>query len=410
MSTTVRRTATAAERTAGRDTPSGRRPRLAGLVAGVVAAAGLACGSSGGGGNGGGTGPTPSLVATPVAQGLSNPLFLTSPPGDDRLFIVEQGGTIRISENGQLLPDPFLDLSGAISSGGERGLLSLAFHPDYASNGYFYVDFTNPDGNTRVVRYTVSAANPDSADPASGDTILSVAQPYSNHNGGLVTFGPDGMLYVGLGDGGSGGDPQGNGQDPTTLLGTLLRLDVDGGSPYAIPSDNPFAGSSAGRGEVWAYGLRNPWRFTFDPSSGLLYIADVGQSDWEEVDVAPADSAGVNYGWNVMEGDHCYSSSSCDRTGLEPPVLEYGHGEGCSITGGFVYRGQAMADLQGTYFYSDYCSGFLRSFRYENGSVSEEKSWDVGDLGQVLSFGRDDAGELYVLSANGTVYRLEPGS
>ncbi|HKK28044.1 MAG TPA: PQQ-dependent sugar dehydrogenase [Gemmatimonadota bacterium] len=386
-----------------------RGRRLAGLAVGVVAAAGLACGSSGGG-NGGGTGPTPSLVATPVAQGLSNPLFLTSPPGDDRLFIVEQGGTIRISENGQLLPDPFLDLSGAISSGGERGLLSLAFHPDYASNGTFYVDFTNADGNTRVVRYAVSAANPDRADPASGDTILAVAQPYSNHNGGLLLFGPDGMLYVGLGDGGSGGDPQGNGQDPATLLGTILRLDVDGGSPYAIPADNPFAGSSSGRGEVWAYGLRNPWRFAFDPAAGLLYIADVGQSDWEEVDVVPADSAGVNYGWSVMEGDHCYSSSSCDRTGLEPPVLEYGHDEGCSITGGLVYRGQAMADLQGTYFYSDYCSGFLRSFRYESGSVGEERSWDVGDLGGVLSFGRDDAGELYVLSANGTVYRLEPGS
>ena len=386
-----------------------RGPGRVGLAALVVTAAGLACGSSGGG-NGGGTGPTPSLVATPVAQGLSNPLYLTSPPGDARLFIVEQGGTIRISENGSLLPDPFLDLSGAISSGGERGLLSLAFHPDYASNGTFYVDFTNADGNTRVVRYAVSAANPDRADPASGDTILAVHQPFANHNGGLLLFGPDGMLYVGLGDGGSAGDPNGNGQDPTTLLGTILRLDVDGGSPYAIPPDNPFAGSSSGRGEIWAYGLRNPWRFTFDPTAGLLYIADVGQSDWEEVDVAPADSAGVNYGWNIMEGDHCYSASSCDRTGLEPPVLEYGHDEGCSITGGLVYRGQAMADLQGTYFYSDYCSGFLRSFRYENGTAGEERSWDVGDLGRVLSFGRDAAGEIYVLSSNGTVYRLEPGS
>ncbi|HKK09166.1 MAG TPA: PQQ-dependent sugar dehydrogenase [Gemmatimonadota bacterium] len=387
--------------------------RRAGTALALAALAASACGSSASGptGPGGpGTDSTASLTATPVVRGLSNPLYLTAPAGDDRLFVVEKGGTVRVVEGGRLLAAPFLDLSSVVSAGGERGLLSLAFHPDYATNGTFYVDFTDASGDTRVVAYRVSASDPDRADPASGDTILSVAQPYANHNGGLLAFGPDGMLYVGLGDGGSGGDPDGNGQDTGTLLGTILRLDVDGGSPYAIPSDNPFAGGSGGRGEIWAYGLRNPWRYAFDAPSGLLYIADVGQGDWEEVDVVPADSGGVNFGWNVVEGDHCYGASSCDRTGLEPPVLEYGHDQGCSITGGMVYRGDAMPELDGTYFYSDYCSGWLRSFRYRAGSVTDERSWSVGDLGRVLSFGRDAAGELYVLSADGSVYRLEPGS
>jgi len=353
---------------------------------------------------------TSGLVATPVVSGLSSPVWLTAPPGDPRLFVVEQRGTIRIVKDGSLLPEPFLDLRPAVASGGERGLLGLAFHPDYASNGRFYVDYTDPQGDTRVVAYRVSASDPDRADPASGDTILAVDQPYSNHNGGLVTFGPDGMLYVGLGDGGSGGDPRGNGQNRGTLLGAILRLDVDGGSPYRIPPDNPFVGQAGFRGEIWAWGLRNPWRYSFDPASGLLYIADVGQNDWEEINAEPARSGGLNYGWNVMEGRHCYGSSSCDAQGLVQPILEYDHRDGCSITGGFVYRGSAMPDLQGTYFYSDYCSGWLRSLRYDGTAVGEERSWDVGSLGQVLSFGEDAAGELYVLSANGTVYRLDPGS
>jgi glucose/arabinose dehydrogenase len=373
------------------------------LVAAALAA--VACGSSSTT-----TGDSAvTLVATPIVTGLSNPLWLTSPPGDTRLFVVEQGGTIRIVKDGALLAEPFLDLGGAVASGGERGLLSLAFHPSYATNGRFYVDFTNPLGDTRVVAYRASASDPDRADPASGDTILAVPQPYANHNGGLVAFGPDGMLYVGLGDGGSGGDPQGNGQDRSSLLGSILRVDVDAGPPYGIPSDNPFVGVSGARDEIWAWGLRNPWRFAFDPTSGLLYIADVGQSDWEEVDVEPADAGGLNYGWNVMEATHCYGASSCDEHGLVPPVLEYGHDQGCSVTGGFVYLGQAVPELRGAYLYSDYCAGWLRSFRYEGASVSEEREWDVGDLGQVLSFGQDAVGELYILSANGTVYRLDPG-
>lgn len=382
--------------------------RLARFVPLVLIAAAPACGScAGGSGTTGAAAHDSSLVATPVVQGLSSPLYLASPPDDDRLFVVEQRGTVRIVSGGQLLPTPFLDLSGVVSSGGERGLLSLAFHPEFATNGRLFVDYTDASGNTRVVGYRVSASDPNRADPTSGDTILAVQQPYSNHNGGLVTFGPDGMLYVGLGDGGSGGDPLGNGQDLSTVLGSILRLDVDAGSPYAIPPDNPFVGQAGSRGEIWAYGLRNPWRFAFDPDAGLLYIADVGQSLWEEVDVERADEGGLNYGWNTMEGSHCYDAPSCDRTGLTLPVLEYGHDQGCSITGGMVYRGAAMPQLRGTYFYSDYCGGWLRSFRYVGGSVTDARSWDVGDLGQVLSFGKDSQGELYVLSASGTVYRLE---
>ncbi|MDP2530743.1 MAG: PQQ-dependent sugar dehydrogenase, partial [Candidatus Palauibacterales bacterium] len=354
-----------------------RRARLAAWSLAAAVAFGLACGSSSPPAEMG----TSGLVATPVVSGLSSPVWLTAPPGDPRLFVVEQRGTIRIVKDGSLLPEPFLDLRPAVASGGERGLLGLAFHPDYASNGRFYVDYTDPQGDTRVVAYRVSASDPDRADPASGDTILAVDQPYSNHNGGLVTFGPDGMLYVGLGDGGSGGDPRGNGQNRGTLLGAILRLDVDGGSPYRIPPDNPFVGQAGFRGEIWAWGLRNPWRYSFDPASGLLYIADVGQNDWEEINAEPARSGGLNYGWNVMEGRHCYGSSSCDAQGLVQPILEYDHRDGCSITGGFVYRGSAMPDLQGTYFYSDYCSGWLRSLRYDGTAVGEERSWVVGSLG-----------------------------
>jgi len=405
------RTPSTASRPLGTRNParSGVRRRRARLAAWTLAAAvafGLACGSSSPPAEMG----TSGLVATPVVSGLSSPVWLTAPPGDPRLFVVEQRGTIRIVKGDALLPEPFLDLRSAVASGGERGLLSLAFHPDYAANGRFYVDYTDPQGDTRVVAYRASASDPDRADPASGDTILAVDQPYSNHNGGLVTFGPDGMLYVGLGDGGSGGDPRGNGQNRGTLLGAILRLDVDAATPYRVPPDNPFLDYAGLRGEIWAWGLRNPWRFAFDPTSGLLYIADVGQSDWEEIDAEPARSGGLNYGWNVMEGRHCYGSSTCDEQGLVQPILEYGHDEGCSITGGFVYRGGAMPDLQGAYFYSDYCSGWLRSLRYDGTAIGEERSWDVGSLGQVLSFGEDAAGELYVLSANGTVYRLDPGS
>jgi glucose/arabinose dehydrogenase len=345
------------------------------------------------------------LAVQVVASGLSAPLHLTAPAADARLFVVEQPGRIRIIREGALLAAPFLDITDRVRSGGERGLLSLAFHPDYAANGFFYVDYTDADGNTRVERYEVNA-DPDVADPGSAHLILQVTQPYSNHNGGHILFGPDGMLYIGMGDGGSGGDPRGNGQNLDTLLGKLLRIDVDGGDPFAIPSDNPFAGNPDARGEIWAYGLRNPWRMAFDPPSGLLYIADVGQNAWEEVNAVPAASAGLNYGWNVMEGLHCYSAPGCDETGLTLPVFEYGHVAGCSVTGGLVYRGAAIPFLQGHYLFSDYCASFLWSFRMDGGAATDLTHWEVGDPGPVLSFGEDAAGEVYILSQNGTVYRI----
>ncbi|HEU4585406.1 MAG TPA: PQQ-dependent sugar dehydrogenase [Gemmatimonadaceae bacterium] len=346
------------------------------------------------------------IVLTPVATGLSSPLYLTAPAGDARLFVVEKTGAIRIVKDGVLLPTPFLDLSDAVSAGSEQGLLSMAFHPDYATNGFFYVDYTDVDGNTQVVRYSVSTADPDVADPASAKPLLSVEQPFANHNGGLLLFGPDGKLYIGLGDGGSGGDPFGNGQSLGTLLGKILRIDVDAGDPYAVPADNPFVGSAGARGEIWAYGLRNPWRFAFDPKSDRLYIADVGQGAWEEVDVVPADAGGENFGWNIMEGTQCFNASSCSRNGLTLPVLEYSHADGCSITGGFVYRGSLAPDVVGQYFYSDFCAGFLRSFTFDGTSATQSITWEVGDIGNVQSFGEDAAGELYILSTNGTVYRV----
>lgn len=348
-----------------------------------------------------------SLRAVPVASGLSNPLYLTAPAGDARLFIVEQGGRVRIVRNGALVAQPFLDISSRITSGGERGLLSIAFHPQYATNGYVYASFTDLAGDTRIERYTVSPTNPDVVNPASVSLVLSVAQPFANHNGGLVVFGPDGMFYVGLGDGGSGGDPQNNGQSTSTLLGKILRLDVTSATPYAIPPGNPFIGQSGARPEIWALGLRNPWRFSFDRVGGQLYVADVGQNRWEEIHVVPANRAGVNYGWRVLEGNECYNATTCNTQGLERPLLTYSHDEGCSITGGAVYRGSLVPGIVGHYFYSDYCTGFLRSFRYQGGQAVDQRSWNVGALGSVLSFGEDAAGELYILSANGRVYRLE---
>jgi hypothetical protein len=340
---------------------------------------------------------------------LSSPLFLTAPAGDARLFVVEQPGRIRVIKNDQLLDPPYLDISAKLTFGGERGLLGLAFHPNFATNGFFYVYYTDLSGNIQISRYHANPAD-DFADPSSASPILNIPHPgQSNHNGGMLLFGTDGKLLIGTGDGGGGGDPDGNGQNITALLGKLLRIDVDGASPYAIPPDNPFAAAAGPgtRGEIWALGLRNPWRYSIDRTEGLLYIADVGQNSWEEVDVMPTSAAGVNYGWNVMEGAHCYNASSCNQNGLQLPVIEYDHGQGCSITGGFVYRGSMIPGLQGHYLYSDYCSGFLRSFRYANGAATNTRDWGLS-LGSVLSFGEDASGELYVLSGDGVVYKLMP--
>ena len=345
------------------------------------------------------------LALEPVASGLDRPLYLTAPAGDPRLFVVEQGGRIRIVRDGRLLPVPFLDLSDRVRTGGERGLLGLAFHPRYRETGFLYVDYTDLQGNTKVERYTVSRDS-DRADPGSARLILAIDQPYANHNGGDVAFGPDGMLYVGMGDGGSGGDPHGNGQNRNSLLGKLLRLDVDRGTPYAIPHDNPFVATAGARGEVWAYGLRNPWRFCFDPPSGLLYVADVGQNRWEEIDVQPATLAGLDYGWNAMEGSHCFRTPTCRREGRVLPAVEYGHDEGCSVTGGFVYRGRRMPGMVGHYFYADFCSGWIRSFKIDRGAVTEHREWQGVHVDQPASFGVDGQGELYVCDLAGRVYRL----
>ncbi|HMA19709.1 MAG TPA: PQQ-dependent sugar dehydrogenase [Gemmatimonadaceae bacterium] len=331
---------------------------------------------------------------------FKNPVYLAAPPGDSRLFIVEQAGRIRIVKNGQALTEPFLDIADRVRSGGEQGLLSVAFHPDYRTNGFFYVNFTDRSGDTRVERFKVSA-NPDIADAASSKLVIGIDQPYANHNGGLVMFGPDGMLYIGMGDGGSGGDPHGNGQNRNALLGKILRLDVSS-EPYGIPVGNPRTG---GRAEIWATGMRNPWRFAFDRQANLLYVADVGQNEIEEIDVESATEAGLNYGWNIMEGDHCYRSSSCDREGLVMPKVTYNHSGGaCSVTGGFVYRGRRIPSLAGQYFYSDYCAGWLKSFRMVNGAVTDRRDWKTSEsLGHVVSFGEDASGELYILTEAGRV-------
>ncbi len=352
--------------------------------------------------------PTPdgnvSLTLDQVATGLTGPVYVTSPPGDSRLFIVEQPGRIRIVQNGQLLPTPFLDIISRVGSGGERGMLSLAFHPQYSTNGFLYVYFTATNGEIRIERFTATG---NTANPSTSKLILSVPHPRGNHNGGLAMFGPDGMLYLGLGDGGGGGDPDLNGQNENTLLGALLRIDVNSGDPYGIPAGNPFIGRNDARPEVWATGLRNPWRFAFDAQGGNLYIADVGQGELEEVNVVGATRAGVNYGWNIMEGTSCYNASTCNKQGLELPVLEYRHlGNACSVTGGFVYRGTAIPEIAGHYFYGDYCAGFVKSFKFQNGSATEERTWEFGNIGNVLSFGQDSAGELYITSGNGTVYRI----
>lgn len=347
-----------------------------------------------------------------VASGLDAPIFLTAPPGDSRLFILERPGRIRVLQNGNLLGTPFLDIRPLTTTSGERGLLSLAFHPQYASNGYFFIYYTNLAGDIVIERRQVSAGNANVADPLSALTIITIPHPtFSNHYGGLLSFGPDGYLTAGTGDGGSGGDPPGNAQNTNVLLGKLLRLDVNASTvaqPYAIPPGNPFAGTPGGRAEIWAYGLRNPWRYAFDVPAQLLYIADVGQANWEEVDVRPVGQAGNNYGWNIMEGLHCYNSASCNQAGLVLPAIEYGHDTagGCSITGGYVYRGTALPELAGQYLYSDYCSGWLKSFSYSNGTASAVTDWGITNVGNILSFGQDAQNELYMLSGTGKVYQI----
>ncbi len=313
-----------------------------------------------------------ALTLQEVASGLAFPVFLTAPANDARLFIVERAGRIRIMQGGTLLPTPFLDISALTTTDGERGLLSMAFDPAYAANGRFYVYYTDKAGNIAIARYQVSASNANIADPAA-TVLLTIPHPnFSNHNGGLLAFGPDGMLYLGTGDGGGTGDPAGNAQNLGSLLGKLLRIDVRS-QPYAIPSDNPFANQAGRRGEIWASGLRNPWRFAFDRTDGTLYIADVGEAQREEIDVVASSSGGQDYGWNRIEGSACFGAPTCSTQGTTLPQLEYSHDAngGCAVVGGYVYRGNAMPALRGRYLYSDLCRGWLRSFAFRDAAAEQ---------------------------------------
>ena len=373
--------------------------------------------------------PTPSLglVSGPaelhlvrVTGGLDAPVGITGAgDGSGRIFVNQRAGAVRlVSADGRLRAEPFVDLTSRILSGGERGLLGLTFHPQFASNRRLFVDYTRAGDGATVVSELTASSDGQRADPASERILLVVPQPYANHNGGQLAFGPDGDLYIGLGDGGGGGDPQGNGQNPNALLGKILRVDVDSppaeGLAYAIPPDNPYAsgGSNpgAGRPEVWAMGLRNPWRFSFDAATHDLYIGDVGQGAWEEIDREPADSGGgENYGWNVLEGDHCYQSSGCDQSGLTPPIAEYSHQLGCAVAGGYVYRGSQQPALAGVYVFGDYCSGLLFSLRVEaDGSFMTQTVAKTGL--KISSLGVDDGDELFAADlAGGGLYRVLPG-
>ena len=351
----------------------------------------------------------PNIVLQPVTPGLSSPVSITH-AGDTRLFITQQGGTVVIFDGTGLLPQPFLDLRGSISTGGERGLLSIAFHPRYAQNGFVYANYTDPAGDTVIARFTRSASDPNRLDPATKQVILTIDQPFANHNGGQLAFGPDGYLYIGMGDGGSANDPDNRAQRLTELLGKMLRIDVDHGSPYSIPPSNPYANTDNARGEVWASGLRNPWRFSFDRASGDLWIADVGQGSFEEIDYQPATSiGGENYGWRLMEGTHCFNPrSNCNPGTLVLPVIEYDHSEGaCSVTGGYVYRGTRNRRLLAHYIYGDFCNGRIWSASRNplNGQVTSRLLVDAGFL--ISTFGEDVAGEIYVADYNGgMLYRL----
>jgi glucose/arabinose dehydrogenase len=349
---------------------------------------------------------------------FDQPLYVTQPPGDDRdLYVVEKTGRVQVVRDGQRLPQPFLDLSGQVSTGGEQGLLSVAFAPDYRSSGILYVDYTDTAGDTRVVEYRRSSSDPLVADPQSAREVLAVDQPYENHNGGLLLFGPGegsesgqgpDLLYVGLGDGGSADDPERNGQDLSTLLGKILRIDPrpSGGRPYSVPDSNPFVGRSGAQPEIYSYGLRNPWRFSFDRQTGDLWIGDVGQNSFEEIDgVRRGEGSGANFGWSAFEG---YARLNDDQQapGHVAPLLTYRLGGNCAVTGGYVVRDESLRSLYGRYLYGDFCAGQLRSFT----ATPRRRATDDRALGlevpSLSSFGQDNAGHLYATSLEGPVYRL----
>ena len=360
-----------------------------------------------------------NLGLTPVAADLERPVFIAD-PGDQsgRLFVVEQGGTVRILRDGELDPEPFLDMRDLIVTDNmEQGLLGLAFDPKFARSGRFYVMYTARDrhtgngvGDNAIARFTVSASDPDRTDLSTMEPLIAVEDPYGNHNGGGVMFGPDGMLYAGFGDGGAAGDPQRNGQNPGTILGSMIRIDVSPVDGYGIPADNPFADGTGGAPEVWAYGLRNPWRFSFDRDTGDLWIGDVGQ-DWiEEIDMLPSGSAGgANFGWRRMEGASCYEEEECNPAGFVEPVAEYTHEEGCSVTGGYVYRGEELPDLAGVYLFADFCFGKIWGLG-KDASGAWARSEPVETGLNISSFGEDADGNLYVTAFDGGVYRIVAGA
>lgn len=352
--------------------------------------------------------PVQSINLNLIADGFDSPVFLTH-AFDARLFVVEQAGIVRINEAGTTLDQPFLDITDRVGSeSNEQGLLSLAFHPDYVQNGRFYVNYTDKNGDTNISRFSVTE-NPNIADPASEAVLLTIEQPFGNHNGGQIAFGPDGYLYIGMGDGGSQNDPQNNAQNPDTLLGTLLRIDVNVTDElYGIPPDNPFADGANGRPEVWAIGLRNPWRFSFDRQTGDLFIADVGQNVWEELNFQPATSnGGENYGWNILEGTHCLTGNNCAMPEAVPPFFEYSHVEGCSVTGGYLHRGHQYLQLNGNYFFSDFCSGTIWGSVLQADGIWKTAVLSDTDL-NTTSFGEDFHGEIYILSRSGEIYQIAP--
>lgn len=349
----------------------------------------------------------PNLAIKQLARLPGSPTAITH-AGDGRLFITLQQGQVVVWNGSSILPTSFLDIRNRVSCCGERGLLSIAFHPHYRDNGYFFADYTDMQGNTVISRFSVTSSDPNRADSASELKILQIVQPYANHNGGQLQFGPDGFLYIGMGDGGSGGDPENRAQDLSSMLGKLLRIDIDHGTPYTVPFSNPFAGHPGARGEIWAYGLRNPWRFSFDRGTGDLWIADVGQNLYEEVDLQPFfGTGGQNYGWRLMEGLHCYNPpSNCNTGGLTLPILEYTHDKNnCSIVGGYRYRGKVSPLMLGFYFYGDYCTG-----RIWAAIAQSDGTWQSTELlntsVQITTFGEDVNGELYLADGSGLFYAL----
>lgn len=342
-----------------------------------------------------------------IADNFQLPIYAThAGDGSGRLFVVEQRGVVWIVKEGKRQRRPFLDISARVSRrSSEQGMLGMAFHPHYSENGYVFVHYTDRKGHTLVQRLVMSA-DPNRADSHNPATLLAHQQPYRNHNGGQITFGQDGYLYIGLGDGGLAGDPQGNGQNLSTLLGAILRVDVEHPTSFIAPPDNPFVTNDLAAPEIWVYGLRNPWRFSFDRLTGDLYIGDVGQDDWEEIDIQLAGSGGgENYGWGHMEGAHCYQKN-CDHSAYVAPIVEYHHSEGgCSVTGGYVYRGEKLKGLQGVYLYGDYCSGLIWALRQTGAGEWRSRLFIESSL-KISSFGEDEAGEVYVVDHGGQIFRL----